>query len=582
MKKFKLALASLILAVSLAMPGLAAADVNDFTITAFDADQTLTRNDKQGELRIVEKINVVFTDNNHGILRALPDRYKNHSLQLKVNRVSSESGAPSEYTTYKQNGNTVLKIGSPSRTVTGMQSYTIDYTMRNVVSFYDDQAELYWDVNGNDWRQPFNNVTVRLHLPDDVKLREQPTCYTGSFGSTERDCTITKSGSTITATTNQIMYAGQNLTYVAAFESGYFSPATPLETIGEYSRQIIGFMVPFLVLGGTSLVTWWRRGRDAKGRGTIVPQYEAPNKLSPLAVETIMNFTATNRAITATIISLAIRGYIKIVETKKNKLFGEDQLEYSLELLKADYAQLDPQETKLMQALFPTRTVGAVNELSKSKSKLYTTAGAVKSAVKQELTKAGYFKTYRSGGLLRGLLTILGIAIGAIAGVVIFGAFFVAGLVAGGVVATICWIAMSARTAQGVAAKEHIQGLKLYLNTAEKDRLNKLQAPNAAYVATPEPKKTVELFEKLLPYAIVLGVEKGWATQFESLYTTPPDWYSGNWSTFHAGYLVSSINAGVGYAVNSSFSPPASSSSSGSGGGGSSGGGGGGGGGGGW
>lgn len=581
MKRFRLALASLMLIV-LAVPGLASADVNDFTITSFDSDQTLTRSDKQGELRIIEKIDVTFTDNNHGILRALPDRYKGHSLQLKVNQVSSESGAPSEYTTYKQNGNTVLKIGSPSRTVTGVQSYTIDYTMRNVVSFYNDHAELYWDVNGNDWRQPFNKVSVRLHLPAEVRLREQPTCYTGSFGSTERECAITQSGSTIVATTNAVMYAGENLTYVAAFEPGYFSPATPLETISEYSRQIIGFTLPFLALGGTSVITWWRRGRDAKGRGTIVPQYEAPDKLSPLAVETIMNFTATNRAITATIINLAIRGYIKIIETKKSKLLGKDQLEYSLELLKADYAQLDANETKLMQALFSRGTVGEINELPKSKSKLYTTAGALKNTVKKELTKAGYFKTYRPGGLLRGLLTILGIAIGTIAGTVLFGGFFIAGLVAGGVVGVVCWIAMDARTAQGVEAKEHIEGLKLYLNTAEKDRLNKLQAPNAAYVATPEPKKTVELFEKLLPFAIVLGVEKGWAKQFESLYTTPPDWYSGNWSTFHAGYLVSSINSGVGSAVSSSFSPPASSSSSGSGGGGSSGGGGGGGGGGGW
>jgi uncharacterized membrane protein YgcG len=163
------------------------------------------------------------------------------------------------------------------------------------------------------------------------------------------------------------------------------------------------------------------------------------------------------------------------------------------------------------------------------------------------------------------------------------GAITILGLVVGGLIGIVCWIAMDARTPKGVAAKEHAEGLKLYLNVAEKDRLEKLQGPDAAYAPkSAEPKKTVELFEKLLPYAMVLGVEKQWAEQFKDLYTTPPDWYSGNWTAFNAAYLASSLNSGIGAAVNTAFSSPSSSSGSGFGGGGFSGGGGGGGGGGGW
>lgn len=583
MKTLRLLLVSLVMLGSLAVPGLAVADVNDFTITSFDSNQTLTRADKQGELRIVEKIDVVFTDNNHGILRAIPERYKKHSLQLKINRVSSDSGAPAQYSTYSQNGNTVLRIGDPDRTVTGAQSYTVDYTLRNVISFYENHAELYWDVNGDDWGQQFEKVTMTLQVPDGVQLKEEPSCYTGSFASTEQNCSIEQNGRVIRASTNDVLYAGQGLTYVAVFEPGYFSKSAWYETLAEFWKPIVSFVVAFMLLGGTSIMTWWRRGRDAKGRGTIVPQYDAPDKLSPLAVETITNFTATNRAVTATLISLAVRGYIKIIETKKNKLIGRDTLSYTLELVNADYAELDQYEKRLLQALFASGKVGAKNELTKSKSTLYTVAGAIKNDVKKDLAKAGYFKSYRSASGLRTLFTILGIILVSVAGSVLAGGFFIAGLIAGGVVGVICWIAMDARTTQGVAAKEHIEGLKLYLDTAEKDRLAKLQGPNAPYAAAgPAPEKTVALFEKLLPFAIVLGVEKGWAAQFESLYTTPPDWYSGNWSTFHASHLVSSIDSGMSSAVGSSFSPPASSSSSGSGGGGSSGGGGGGGGGGGW
>jgi uncharacterized membrane protein YgcG len=138
---------------------------------------------------------------------------------------------------------------------------------------------------------------------------------------------------------------------------------------------------------------------------------------------------------------------------------------------------------------------------------------------------------------------------------------------------------MPSRTRKGAAAKDAAEGLKLYLETAEKDRIAMLQSPNAPYAdKSPEPVKTVELFEKLLPYAMVLGVEKQWAEQFSSIYTTPPDWYNGNWSTFNAGYLASSLNDSMS-AMNSSFAAPSSGSSGFSGG---AGGGGGGGGGGGW
>jgi hypothetical protein len=100
--------------------------VNDFVINSFDADYTLTRNDPQGELRVVETIDVDFSAFNHGIERAIPKKYKDNSLGLHVNNIHSDTNAPAQYTTYSSNGNTVLRIGDPSRTVTGHQSYTID------------------------------------------------------------------------------------------------------------------------------------------------------------------------------------------------------------------------------------------------------------------------------------------------------------------------------------------------------------------------------------------------------------------------------------------------------------------------
>jgi uncharacterized membrane protein len=91
----------------------------------------------------------------------------------------------------------------------------------------------------------------------------------------------------------------------------------------------------------------------------------------------------------------------------------------------------------------------------------------------------------------------------------------------------------------------------------------------------------VKLFEKLLPYAMLFGLEKDWAKQFESIYVSAPDWYQGgNWSAFNTGYLVGSLSDFNDFA-STNFASPSSSSGSGFSGGGA-GGGGGGGGGGGW
>ncbi|PIZ63876.1 hypothetical protein COY17_00060 [Candidatus Saccharibacteria bacterium CG_4_10_14_0_2_um_filter_52_9] len=233
MKKLKLLLAALSFASLVALPAVASADVNDFTITSFAADETLSRQDPQGELHIVERINVTFTDYNHGILRAIPDTYKNHSLQLHVNKISSESGAATAYTSSGSSGNTVLKIGDPSRTITGPQEYTIDYTVRNVITFYKDHDELYWDVNGDQWQQPFNRVFVSMKLPAGLDYLAQPLCYAGGYGEKGQGCKVDSGKGAFSVSTTAPLSGNQTLTYVASFDKGYFPRLSPHATYSD-------------------------------------------------------------------------------------------------------------------------------------------------------------------------------------------------------------------------------------------------------------------------------------------------------------------------------------------------------------
>lgn len=590
MKRGILATAAYMLALA-ALAGVstprAYASVNDFTVTSFRAEETLTRQDPQGELRIVEAINVDFTDNNHGLLRAIPNTYKKHRLLLHINKVSSPSGAPAQYTTYRQSGNTVLKIGDPNRTVTGEQAYVIDYTVHNVITFYHDHDELYWDVNGDQWTQQFGEVGVRLHLPNGAMLSRAPVCYAGHFGDLSRQCSVaaTDSGRLLTAVTGRPLAGYETLSLVAGFKKGYFQPSTWYENVGEYGADIAVFLLPVLCLGGLTGWYWHRYGRDPKGRGVIVPEYGPPEDLGPIEVGTLIDFRTDNKDITAMVIDLAIRRYLTIVEQKQERLLRSDLTTYTLRLEKTGYGELNEFERQIMDDLFGGAEPGVEVDLAQKKYKLSATASVLRTTVRKSLETRGYFNPSAFDLRMLGYSFLAILAVGITAAVAAHYQAMAAFALGGGlgVVLAIFFIVFSSsRTAKGVAAKEQVQGLQLYLQVAEKDRINKLQSPDARYAAnTREPKRTVQLFEKLLPYAMILGVEKQWAKQFEHLYRTPPDWYQGNWTSFNVAYLASSLNSGVGGAINTAFSSPSSASGSGFGGGGA-GGGGGGGGGGGW
>ncbi|HUS26406.1 MAG TPA: DUF2207 domain-containing protein [Nevskiaceae bacterium] len=560
---------------------LAHADVNNFIITNFSADETLSNTDKQGALHIVERISLRYTDNNHGILRAIPNSYKGHSLRLHVNRITSDTKAPTKFSTYTQNGNTVLKIGDPNRTVRGAQQYTIDYTVQNVIGFYPDHDELFWDINGDQWQQPSQHVSVTLHLPHDIQLdSHHPSCFAGSTGSREKPCTVTQPNkSTITAATNAPLDGYQTLTLVASFKTGFFQPMGWQDYIRDYAKPVLLFITLPLISLALSLRLWLKRGRDPKGKGTIVPEYVPPTGMSPLEVGTLIDFKTDTRDLTATIIDLALRGYVKIIEQRTDRRFRKDMLGYILELTNADFSKLRTYERTMLEGMFPKPQAGDQIDISAAKNKLYTTAGKIKKDVQQQLTAKDYtagdlWTTGKQLWLLAGAL-LLALLIG--------GSIFGGPLVLGALLAILITVGfafvMPRRTAKGVAAKEQILGLKLYLKTAEADRIKMLQSPNARYAANHDaPKKTVQLFEKLLPYAIVLGVEQQWAKQFEGLYTSPPDWYAGNWTAFNAGLFASTLSSNFQSSFNSAFTAPGSGTGSG----GSAGGGGGGGGGGGW
>lgn len=564
------------------------AQTNAFSVLSFEGDYYLSRtNDKRSQMRITEKITVQFPpyDQNHGIERAIPEEYDGHKVKLTVSSVKDEKGKNVPYRVYDYNKNRVVRIGDPNKYVHGNHTYILNYQVSDVTkNFADKSDELFWDTNGTDWGQTFGSVTARLHMGNDLDkaFDGKVNCFEGSHGSTsscKAEVVRNKNQTTVTFKSSRMLYAGENVSFVAGFKPKTFAPYEP--TLWERVWPVVFKL--WLWTGLAALVyaafrmrqAWVQYGRSPEGNGTIIPEYLPPKDLTVLRAAAILKRKATDE--TAQIIDLAVRHYLKIYETETKGSWFRKKKSYELELVKKPQ-RLKPEEKELLAIIFgDTAEVGQRVTIEALSSKLYKDAEKIQKQVEAVMRKDGYIadmaavrkRHYWVGG-----------------GVTAVGALSLnPGVLLAGLIVLIVAANFHPLTKKGVIARDYLRGLEMYMKLAEAERMKVLQSPKGAAKAV-DPKnkrKLIKLYEQLLPYAIVFGLEKEWAKEFAALQPNKaPDWYAGNWAGFNAAVFASSL-AGFTSASTNSFTPPSSSSSSGfSSGGGFSGGGGGGGGGGGW
>jgi uncharacterized membrane protein YgcG len=310
---------------------------------------------------------------------------------------------------------------------------------------------------------------------------------------------------------------------------------------------------------------WWRYGRDPKGTGVIVPQYDAPDGLTPMEVAGVDFALVSSSHISAEIIYLATEGYLKIEKIEGHGIFGHD--DYRITKIKPLPNDAVICDSTLLNFLMLKDEPEDSVLISDLKNEFYANIPAINDSVFNQLVTKGYFPDTPSN--MNKMYTGRGLALLIGGGVLAFflpisWEIFVAIALSGGVIFGLGSF-MSHRTLKGVQTREYILGFKEYLQIAEKDRINFANAPE----------KKPEIFEKLLPYAMVLGVEKAWAKEFEGIYTTPPSWYSDpHMNAFSTGLFVGSLGNFRSSTSSSLSSSPGSSGGGFAGGGGGGGGGG--------
>lgn len=628
-----LALLAIILVLS--SPAFAREEISGLT-----SDVTL-RTD--GSVRVLEMIEVNAEGNEirRGIYRDIPTVQLSISGQKIRSSLDVESvtrdGADEPFRTERMGNFIRIWIGDSEQFISnGRHRYQITYTMDRMARSFEDHDELYWNATGNYWIFPIVKSSARVTLPDGAVISDM-VGYTGPVGSTEQAVTITRtSDNTAVFRTDRQLGAGEGMSFAVKFEKGILVPPSGADGFFQWlsdTREIFLPILGVVLVLGYNVLAWNRVGRDP-AKGTIIPLFHPPKDFSPALTHFVHHWGFQNwTAFTATLFDLGVKGLVridnpasgltvevtgKVPEAKlpagEQKLFSYLQSKGRVTIDTSNGVEISKQKNALHTAISnENRAVWFNHNFGYAALSFVLAIGVLIAMVSFEALEPEWLVVAVIAGVVIGLVGMLGNKLWQGGG---FKRFFVilwigivgfnllgggletfthlsintAAVAAGSIVliTVIFAVLMRAPTIQGRKVMDQIEGFKMYLDTAEKNRLN----------ITNEPPMTVERFERILPYAIALGVEKPWSEHFEGELARnavdgmapgtaySPYWYSGS-SSFSRGSLSNSISAaasGMTAAMVAAQPVQASSSgfSSGGGGGGFSGGGGGGGGGGGW
>ncbi|GGG52508.1 membrane protein [Bizionia arctica] len=543
--------------------------------------------DTSSVITVTESIKIYATGTifKRGITRTIPTESldslgRKHKLDFKILSIERD-GSVSKYHTEKGSGSITIFVGEQDVFLTeGEYHYSIRYRVSNQIRFYDTYDEIYWNVNGFDWDLPFDEVSSLITLPTGGNII-QNSCYTGSYGSNSTNCSSTNLSETSIRFSSENLSAGENLTVAVGLKKGTVNqppPPPPPTFFQKFGAHILSGLISFLLLFYYGF-TWLKFGKDP-AKPSVYPQFEVPEKMTPASVGMIDKQRYYGDLITGSILNLAVKGYLKIEEDVEEYIFGLFKSKrYLIHKLQADTGTLYNEEKVLLSKLFSNESTLVLD------GKYNKTIESAVTAFKASLKKQHHGLIYQGSHLKFWIVPILAMVAYGFLFIFLASSYFqgdhdvlvfILFIVLNIVFFLIYQYLIRKPAVEKLRLKSLIEGFKMYMNAAEDKQIAHFNPPNL----------TPEIFERLLPYAVVLGAEDIWGEKFQNLidkslmdHTYQPTWYAGNivnFSTFNR-----TLNSSLSNAISSSATPP-SSSGSGSGGGGFSGGGGGGGGGGGW
>jgi len=535
--------------------------------------------EQDGDIVVTETINVAVEGNEirRGIFRDLPRYYADDAIdgnklpyQYKVLRVRRD-GQREPYDVSTDGNAYRIQIGDPDVFLDyGDHTYEIEYRIKNQIRYFNDQDELYWNATGNYWLFPIEEASARITLPKGAQVVGH-SAYTGALRDTGQDYDYRQEGGAYVFETTRPLGMREGLTVSLSLAKGVIEPPSLGDKGKLWWLRHGALAVLCLSFGGVFmfLLSSFRKVGQDPPKGPVFPRYEPPEGYSPAAAHYIFyRGLRGHGALISTLIGMGVKGLVDIDASNKKE---------TTLTRKASGNAPDADEALLDAGLFggqSVRTLGGKYDAS------FTTAYQ---SFRTKLSKkygSAYFR-WNIGYTLAAAAMTIGAIIFAIVQATNWSGWHTLIVLAFAALNGLFMYLMPAPTKKGQAVRTEIEGFRLYLETAEKLQMNAVKVGSGQ-----PPPMSQARYEKFLPYAVALNVEKPWTKYFEHQLPEEAANYSPAWGYFgdrsfgNVGGMNDAIMSSMSTGVASSL--PQSSSSSGGGGGGSSGGGGGGGGGGGW
>ncbi|OJF90421.1 hypothetical protein AX761_07135, partial [Rhizobium sp. 58] len=574
-----------------AVPGAARADE---VFSTYHADIAVA---KSGVLTVTETIVATVEGDRikRGIYRDFPLTLTDAAgrpVRVDFTLLSvKRDGADEPYRTESISGGIRIYTGTADVLLApGEHTFALTYETGRQIRFFAGHDELYWNVTGTEWAFPIEEASARVSLPDGVRA-EALDVFTGRFGATEKNASAVEQGGRLEFRTTRRLQPGEGLTIAVKMPKGSIDPPSAEQENRWWLHDNLASILAIaclLVVGLYYSSMWWRVGRDPD-RGVMVPRWDAPDGISPALVNYIDNKGFSGQgwtALSAAALNLAVGGYVVLEDLKAALVLRSTG--------KSPSATLPTGERTLLKAVL---AAGGVLTIDKANGAAVREVGADFRLAMENEHRNRYYRAnsaYVIGGIVLSVLflfsilvfgpldevTVLVVIVPVIASVfvtlfavaigrmvlrkrslfsriiaVLMAAFFGFTLLSAGlgllaaVVATaleahqvplliavggivlvnlLFFYLMGAPTPLGATMMDGIDGLRQYLTLAEKDRMNMAGAPEMS----------PGHFERLLPYAVALGVEKPWSQTFDRWLLAAaagagaaayhPGWYSGD------------------------------------------------------
>ena len=506
---------------------------------------------KNGTLTVNEVIDYEFdNDLRHGIYRDIPlrskksgtDIYKSH---VKMNSVK-RNGEPENYTSDTSYEGVSYRVGSADRYVdSGINKYEFNYTIYNAVFEKDGIYQVYFNPIGQFWNIPIESSDVSISFENNVPVGEnevqQLEVYTGEYGETGKNYTIVQESGIIKIKTNEVLKPRNGLSFRLNLKTDKISPTwlDKLEVLYYADPLVIAGPVIILMLAIYGFVTWFLFGKDPSGKA-VIPEFNIPKDISPMYAAYIKGVRDPKEMLTIGMLSLLSKDYV----TAEDKEGNGKNVKYSLVKNTERNPELSSEEKALLCVLSDDE-----KNIFKNEQGLYDAAKKILGTLETRYNKKIYidnnlFKYPFILGII--MVFIIGMGIQNIAGSIIDGMGFIIPIIiiffssltivlsilkrafsqntllsmlirlmvvmclgimtqmTGFIITVIIFIMYSIYskligkyTNEGIRHKEYLEGMKMYIKTAEANQIMKFN----------DVDELVGYFKGILPYAVALGVK---------------------------------------------------------------------------